>query len=240
MLRAWRVRRALGEAGLTVKINPTLIRQETRVTPLHRKKLQLAENASIPGWIKRPWLRVLYETSDFVHDDDGISRADVASSEIFRLMEDVWLYRDALQASKTYACIEHAISSTGSFTHKRYSISSRAAIPDCIRACYLDILLSMEREGYVAGKQSDFATAGVGGAIIDQDGSLLRCLGASHRMAAAIVVGVTGGFPLRIVGAHQAWLHGQGVEAPRDLARLGPAIRAVESRHAKPNYCQQL
>jgi hypothetical protein len=228
------VRRALGEAGLTVKINPALIRQETRVTPLQRKKLRVVETSAIPVWIQRPLKRVLFETADFAHDDDGIQRADVASSPIFRRMEDVWRHRDAIESSDAYASIDAAISATGSFTHKRYSISSRAAIPDCIRACYLDILLSMEGEGYVAGKRSSFATAGVGNAIIDRDGSLLRCFGASHRMAAAIVVGVTGGFPLRIVGAHRAWLQSQRIESPRDLARLGPAIRAVESLHAGP------
>jgi hypothetical protein len=232
MLREWQVRTALGEAGLTVTINPAVIRQETRVTPLQRKKLRVMANPAIPGWIKRPWMRVLFETSDFAHDDHGITRADVASSEIFRRMEDVWRHRDAIERSQTYASIDETIAATGSFSHKRYAISSRAAIPDCIRACYLDILLSMAREGYVAGKRSDFATAGIGSALIDHDGSLLRCFGASHRMAAAIVVGVSGGFPLRIVGAHQAWLRGEGIEGPRDLERLRLAIRAVESRNA--------
>lgn len=85
----------------------------------------------------------------------------------------------------------------------------------------------MEQHGYISGKESEFATAGMGSVIIDRDGSVLKALAASHRLAAARIAGVQGGFPLRVIGAHAEWLDRHGIEGAGFAPKLHKALRLV-------------
>ncbi|AHM04173.1 hypothetical protein roselon_01807 [Roseibacterium elongatum DSM 19469] len=133
------------------------------------------------------------------------------AGKTYRRMRDIWIHRADLATSATFRDIEDALARTGHYRHKRYEITEVSQIPALIEACYLDLLESMSREGYRADKRSAFGTGGLGRAIVWHDGSLVHENGATHRLAAARIVGLRHGFPLRIVGVHEDWLRVNGV-----------------------------
>ena len=125
------------------------------------------------------------------------------------------------------------MSATGQFHHKGYTIDQRDQIIGLIEACYLDILHSMETEGYRSDRRSAFATGGIGGLIIWNDGELVSGPAATHRKAAARILGMTSPFPMRVVGLHRGWLTSVGLTVAQDLRRLPHALRALPGIHSK-------
>jgi len=97
-----------------------------------------------------------------------------------------------------------------------------------MQLCFLDLMNSMANEGYQRDKISSFGTGGIGKTIIWRDGSLRHENGATHRLAAARIVGLKSGFPLRIVAAHRAWLDEQGIVKQSDISRLPKALKSVD------------
>lgn len=69
---------------------------------------------------------------------------------------------------------------------------------------------------------------GLGKALIWKDGTLWHENGATHRLAAARIVGVQSGFPLRIVGAHRDWLRSQVDYGVFDLKKLADPFKTIK------------
>lgn len=226
-VREWQARRAIGEDGLTLAINPMLLQNETRVWRRQEKRLAIMANPFLPAPLKRARLRIFWEMTPFIVDDDEFERHAIRGSERFRLMADIHAHRDNLAASDTFAMIRDRIREAGAFSHKSRTIRQVNAIEPFISECYLDLITSMETEGYQDDKTSDWATGGTGTGFIDADGTIVKCAGATHRLAAAILAGLDHGFPLRIIGIHREWAAGHGIDA--DLGRLPDALRAVEA-----------
>ncbi|MBY6202225.1 hypothetical protein KUV65_12680 [Maritalea mobilis] len=150
---------------------------------------------------------------------DRFVATPLEKGQTYQRMLDVWTHREDLSASETYRNIWNTLTRTGRYQHKRYEITDPAEIPKLIATCYLDLLESMSRDGYCADRTSEFATGGLGRAIVWQDGSLVHENGATHRLAAAKIVGLRHGFPFRIVGVHEDWLRVNGVgQRPKDGA----------------------
>ena len=228
VMREFYVRRAVGEDRLRIAVDPAKVRCQTREFDTQRRRLALLRQRYLPKPVKDNLNRVIHETASFRIREDELTRVPVTESDVFRRMKDVYDHRKNLKASVTYDSMAREIHENGIFRHKDYAVRSVDEIESCIRACYLDILLSMARFGYLEDKVSDFATGGMGTAFIDRDGTVLKALGASHRFAAAHVVGLKGPFPLRIIGAHASWLQSEGIGGVNAMKTLSRKIRHVE------------
>lgn len=227
-MREWRVRRKLGEDGLRLVVNPSQIDYELSDYAAQRRTVALATLPGIPGRLKKILVRVNWELRDFRLTEAEFERSPISTSPIYQRMADVYEHRDRLRESQTYAEIVEAVKSRGAFKHKNYEIKSVDDVEECIRACYLDMMQSMAADGYQADRTSKFATGGIGNGVIDRDGSIVRSMAATHRMSAAKVVGLQGGFPLRIVGAHTDWLNQIGATGAGGLERFGEALRDLD------------
>ncbi len=231
LLRECYIRWNLGEERLRISLNPANIKYEFDGFPAQNQRLKLLANPRIPRKALSILLRAVWEFSDFRIPEEIINRVPIEQTAVFQRMKDISDHRDDLRASHTYRDIRERLQADGIFRHKGYSIRSANEIEGCIHNCFLDLILSMESQGYIEDRTNDFATGGIGTFFIDHDGSILKGGAATHRLAAAKITGLKGGFPARIIGAHSNWLADQNIHDARDLGRLDAAIRAVEVKN---------
>lgn len=231
MMREFYIRRVIGEDCLRIGVNARAIRYETRSFDAQEKRRRLRR---LPYFPKRalPVMSILiFETSKFRFKEGEVSRSLLEETPIYLKMKDVFDNQDNLKASRTYEDIARALDKNGSYKHKNYLVETKDDIENCIRTCLLDIMLSMEKSGYLIDKKSKFATGGLGTAFIDRDGTILKAPGASHRLAAARIVGLKDPFPLRIIGAHADWLKSRGIRGIGDVKKLPSQIRLAEAEN---------
>ena len=231
-LREWYVRRKLGEPVLRIGVDPKKIIFEMRDFKAQKKRIQLASNPLIPRFTRPLARSLIWELAPFELKETSIRRVPISQTPIYRMMLDVYENRNRLRSSRTYQEVVHCIEENGQFRHKNYVIQSRNDVEECIRKCFLDILLSMRMSGYIRNKRNSFSTGGIGSAFVDRDGSVLKAVGASHRLAAAHVVRFPGVFPFRVIGGHSRWLRNLEIRGPRDVARLAAGLRQVEIKNA--------
>lgn len=167
------------------------------------------------------------ETRRFDIGDDGFAITPFEHGNTHKRMADVWTHRNRLEASETYSRISQVLAEKGVYRHKKYELRQHSEIGAMMQACYLDLLESMSREGYQAGRTSSFATGGIGKVIVWRDGRLLHENGATHRLAAARIVGLRHGFPLRVVAVHRDWLALQGIRSVFDVSKIPGALSVV-------------
>jgi hypothetical protein len=222
------IRRSIGEESLRISVDATKIRYEIRDFSTQNKRLRLRKLPYLPKQVRKILDRIVYETSNFKLSEAVVKRVPVNETPVFLKMKDVFENRKNLKASQTYEKIANRIEVHGFYKHKSYIVQSSNEIEDCIKACFLDILLSMDQFGYLENKKSDFATGGIGSAFIDRDGTILKSIGATHRFAAAKVVGLESLFPLRIIGTHADWLQSHGIRGARDMKTFARQLRLAE------------
>lgn len=228
-MREFSIRRALGEKGLEIEVNVTKIQYECREFTAKNRRNRVSRAGFVPKMVKPVLYKMINAVARFDLKESEVRRHALVQTPTYLTMKDVFDHRENLRASRTYETIARTLEHEGVFLHKQYAVKDKQSIEDCIRACYLDILLSMEKSGYRADKKSSFASAGMGTAFIDKDGSILKALKASHRLAAAQIVGMQTAFPLRVIGAHEDWLaaHQIGSGSVNDMKTLALQIRRV-------------
>lgn len=230
MLQEWLVRIKLDQDALIIETDPSLV--AGRIKDRHRRNLwkRINRNRFIPKMAKSGVNRFVRETRRFdIHDDGKFDFVPFEIGNTHIKLKDVWDHRDAPERSATYKDIFDKLTKTGTYKYKNLRISEKSEIIPLIEACFLDLLISMEKEGYLPDKKSAFATGGTGLAIVWSDGKLWHEDGATHRLAAARIVGLRHGFPLRIVGAHRDWLAAQGIRGLPDISRLPLALRSLDA-----------
>lgn len=227
----WMVRLKFGKDGLLMDIDPMQVRGRY-VNLRQRSNWYILDSAR---FIPRPAIsalnRLMHRLRRFDLIDAGVELRPLEQANSFQLMQDVWAHRDALDQCETYLRIADELKRRGGFKHKKLQISQDSEIIPLIRSCYLDLLQSLDAEGYLPDKKSKFATGGLGRAIVWKDGSLWHEDGATHRLMAANTVGLHKGFPLRIVGVHGDWLADQGIYRWSDLPRLPEALTQLDAVH---------
>jgi hypothetical protein len=226
-MREFYVRRAIGEECLRISVNATRVRYGIQEYSAQRKRLRLLQLSYLPKPLVTVLFKIINETSSFKLKEIEVKRAPIIDSPIYLKMKDVFENRKNLKTSQTYENIATIIERNGVYTHKMYTIRAKDEIESCIRDCFLNIILSMDQFGYLEDRVSEFATGGLGSAFIDRDGSILKSVGASHRLAAAQVVGMESPFPFRVIGAHAYWLQSQGIRV-RDMRTFARQIRLAE------------
>lgn len=170
----------------------------------------------------------------YVLDDELFPAGkDPRSVRKFRMLQDVWEHREQPEQSRFFREQEEEIQRQGYVRHKRHRVRSRSELQQFIREYFLDMLYSMQRDGYLPDKTSHIGTGGHGTAFIDARGRLVKSSGADHRFAAAVLAGVDRGFPLEVIGIHRRWLEQNGV-APDSRGAVGQIvslIRRAEQEH---------
>ncbi len=223
-MRQFYVRRSIREEDLCISVDAGKIRYETKTLAVQKKRLRLLNFSYCPEPLLGFINKVIYETSRFTIDESEIERVAIDQTPIYLKMKDVFENRENLTSSQTYDDIARNIADNGFFKHKKFVIRTIDEIEDFIRQCYLDIMVSMDEFGYLDDKKSEFATSGLGSAFVDRDGKILKAMGASHRFAAAQIVGLNDPFPFRVLGVHSDWLQSLGIGA-FDMASLARQIQ---------------
>ena len=156
------IRSQLGEAALVIDVDMTHVhRQALNLRKQHRLTF-IEQLTALPTFVRRGLQRMVWEMTSPFLDDGDITPVPIEESTTYRRMADVWEHRDTLAQSETYDEISQALSREGRFRHKSYEIESPDQIAGLIKACYLDIMHSMDAEGYRSDRRSDFATGGIG------------------------------------------------------------------------------
>lgn len=220
VFREWQVRRTIGGDALVVNADLTQIDLEAKDSARQRRLIAINTMRGLPSPLRRLGRRMIWELGAFDFDDDDITPQPIENSAAYHRLSDLWQHREDPTQSQTWQEIESLLSKTGHVRHKNYEITDRRQISALVEDCYLDILRSMAAHGYLPDKQAAFATSDIGLALISRSGHLISGPAATHRKAAARLVGLRHGFPLRIAGAHRDWLSENGIVAPSDLARL--------------------
>ncbi|GAA5072639.1 hypothetical protein GCM10023209_17620 [Roseibacterium beibuensis] len=217
-----------------VEADPSSIVLSVRDVALRRVWTATKRARFLPRGVSRLVNRAARASRPMIVTSDRFVVTPLEEGQTYQRMLDVWTHREDLSASETYRNIWNTLTRTGRYQHKRYEITDPAEIPQLIATCYLDLLESMSRDGYCADRTSALATGGLGRAIVWQDGSLVHENGATHRLAAAKIVGLRHGFPFRIVGVHEDWLRANGVgerpskEAVRRAVGLSRSVLCVD------------
>lgn len=231
-MKVFHVRWALGKSGLQVAVDATKIQYKTFIYPSKDRRKKLDGLVYLPKPLKFVLRKTTNLVADFEIREDAIKRTPIADSKTYLRMKDVFDHRANLGASQTYETIVHEIEAKGFFQHKSSTVKEKGSIEEFMRVCFLDIMLSMDSSGYVADHQSGFGTGGIGFAIIDKDGSILKTRSADHRLAAAQIVNMQGPFPLRVAGCHKQWMDSHRIGSVRDLRALRNQIRNVEHENS--------
>jgi hypothetical protein len=224
----WALRRVLSDGALVVNVNPMQISGKMRDTQLHGYWRKIQASAALPRSAKSGLNRLARATRPFAFSGTHYTFRPLEGGQTHKLMMDVWQHRHALEQSETFRQISEDLLANGIYRHKRYEIREPGDITTLMQTCFLDLLISMDRDGYQRGKKSKFATGGLGKALIWKDGTLWHENGATHRLAAARIVGVQSGFPLRIVGAHRDWLRSQVDYGVFDLKKLADPFKTIK------------
>ncbi|PRX31213.1 hypothetical protein SAMN05216257_1046 [Meinhardsimonia xiamenensis] len=234
-LQDWIVRYRLGSDALVIECDPLSVAGNIR--DLRRYRLWRAPSMARP--LPRPARlainRLAREARRFDIDGRRWQRGRIEDGKTFRRMLDVWENRGKLEASETWRHIAQALRTVGLWKHKGLTITDPDRIEDLIRACFLNLLESMSREGYVAGRVTPGTTGGIAKAVVWADGTLWHENGATHRLAAARIVGLRRGFPVRVVAVHRDWLCANGIHGLCTLERLPKALQCVIGATGSPS-----
>ncbi|WP_156788416.1 hypothetical protein [Roseobacter sp. CCS2] len=224
----YRVRKKLGSDALILGVDATRVAGKIRDIRLRRIWRATRKNRLLPRFAGAAITHMARATRPFNFDDGDIDLVSFESGNTYQRMQDVWTHRSALQDSTTYQQISDALARDGQYQHKNYKIVNSDEITLLLQTCFLDLLNSLAEEGYQHGKTSTYGTGGTGKAVIWRDGRIRHENGATHRLAAARIVGMRTPFPLRIVGVHQAWLDAQNVRGFSHISQLTELLKRVD------------
>ena len=211
VIRIGTLQKVLSDSDLVLSVDPQAIAYDFPDLPLQKARLRIAEYPGLGRVGRRLANRVLTRFGNFAIEERDFSRIAHETTETFLKMKDVLDHEHCLTESGFYYQIKEILKDKDQYAHKNYVIRREDQIEPLIRDCLLAIIDSIRTQGYRTDVTSSFATGGLGTAVIDRDGRLLRGPGASHRFAAARLVGLREGFPLRLAGAHADWLRQQGI-----------------------------
>lgn len=223
------MRAKLGLEALTLDTNPLKIKGKMRDARLRGILLAARKSRVLPPVTIAAINKCARATRPFNFSGARMDLVSFESGNTYTMMADIWANRDALKESQTFHKIATQLAKDGSFKHKGLRITNHAEIVPLLQTCFLDLLNSMAKDGYIRGKTSDHGTGGVGRALIWRDGSVWQENGATHRLAAAKLVGLNSAFPLRIVGAHDEWLTGHHIRKLSDLDRLPALLKSIDA-----------
>jgi hypothetical protein len=233
-MQEWWVRLRHGQDALIYETDPTKIAGSIHDVRLRNIWVATKKNRFLPRVAKSGLNRLARHMRKFRVDDERFVLGPFEHGKTYKLMNDIWTHRAALEGSSVYFRVAEKLAVSGVYRHKRFEISSESQIIAMMQACYLDLLNSMAEEGYVVGKTSSFGTGGIGKVIVWRDGSLWHENGATHRLAAARIVGLRSGFPLKIVAAHRDWLDAHGVNDLSCWPKLTDALSKANGVLGKP------
>jgi len=146
--------------------------------------------------------------------------------EKYLMVKDLVERDGAYQQSRWFASLHADVERDGRARHKDVEMRSVAEVHAFFEAYVLPLIDSMRRSGYDLKRGAQ-----LGQALIGADGRLHKANNGDHRFFVARIVG-TESFPLRIAGAHEAWVRQVGLDARlADADRLAAAIRDVERDH---------
>lgn len=163
----------------------------------------------------------------FFWDGRACGTEPFRESSQYRLIEDIWRYRDRLEDSPTWARLNERISEGKAFTRRggrRFALDTSEKVRDFLYG-YRAIMEDMRSNGYRPEKDRDEI-----GVAIDADGGFLKVSSGKHRTAMAQVLGVPK-VPVRVLFVHRTWWHrcyGQVGGAP--IAALAQGLAALEKQ----------
>lgn len=189
-----------------------------RRAPINLRRLPILRKALRGLWSKDPSFVIATPRYRTPAPIDGLDK--------YLLIRDLVARDGAYQDSRWYADLRAKIERDGRAHHKNLEMRSQADVHAFFDSYVLPLVESMRRDGYdmQLGAQ-------LGQALIGPDGQLHKAKHGDHRFFVARLVGVAR-FPLRIVGVHESWVRGAGLDARlRDTDHLAHAIRQVEHDH---------
>ena len=121
--------------------------------------------------------------------------------EEFQLIDDLNLNLSNFKQSTWYGRGQQIIEQGGVFSHKDQVAHNMQQLDEVFEGYLIELLTSMKREGYRHRDGADYPEA-----MIGRDGTLIKTAHGTHRLAAAVVTGAKGLFPVKVIGVHRLWL----------------------------------
>lgn len=170
-------------------------------------------------------------SSRFFLDAAACRTQPFQDSPQYRLIEEIWRYRDRLEESPAWSRLHDQIRAGTPFTRRggrRFALDS----PEKVRAFlygYLEIMEDMQRHGYRPDKDKDEL-----GVAIAADGGFLKVSSGKHRTAMAQILGIPR-IPVRILFVDRGWWHRRFRQLGGAPAfALEQALAAVEKESREP------
>ncbi len=213
-------------------VNPQALEQHT-LDPHLKWVVWSAKN--LPGFVNQYFMfrlkGFLARKGVFKGSWDLNSKPFVEREE-YRLMKDLHESLPNFQQSIWYKRGAQEIAKTGRFSHKDRVAHDLVQLDRVFEGYLIDILTTMEKEGYRQREGADYPEA-----MIGRDGTLIKTAHGTHRLAAAKVVGAPGLFPVKVVGVHHEWA--RSVTTGKGDSRfemIAHALKEIEQRYRVGAY----
>ncbi len=188
--------------SLVVWINPSRLPDFTvgdhfpRASHL-RKRMQ---RLGVPLPIRILIYRVMTKMEPYVIPERYFERRSSKKDERIReKIENFIANRDDVSRSLWHQKLIRQLTEDGVAKHKSIVMRGAEDIDNFLQHYALDLIRSMESDGYEASKAGD-----TGAARIDREGNLIKGGSATHRFFVARALGVSK-FPMQVCGVHEAW-----------------------------------
>lgn len=150
----------------------------------------------------------------------------IKSNQMYNSILDLIHKRENYKNSNWYQEMLVHLSRNGEVMHKKILIKCESELDHFFENYVLDLINSMESDGYRLDKGAE-----VGSAMVGTDGELHKSGSGGHRFYSAKILGVKP-FPIRIVGVHRCWFRTLNIpNRSSGLAKLYDALLEVGEKH---------
>lgn len=220
-------RRALAKLGedLVLNINP---RKVTDFADPPRDHLHMATKRLHKHWWGLPFSLVVRSPYEiFVQGGDWDTRTiPFTEHKTYLKMLDLYQHRQNIRESKLYARAMNRLQERGNFRHKNHQARSQGELDQLFQEVYLELLRSMEEEGYLRERSDDLCRV-----MISRDGRLIKTQRGKHRFSTAHIVGAPV-VPVVVFRIHREWMQARSASfRGKGLELLRQGLREVEARY---------
>lgn len=216
--------------GLILRIDPRKIHYHVGTSRpgnlrVKQKLLRLKSKNTFTKFAQRQTLRLTNAFESFVVDDANYQDiTEFKQHRTYNRIKSIIEHRDNYKDSAWYLDLLRELHECGSAKHKKIVMRSESEIDHFMQSYVLQLLESLERDGFDPRKGG-----GVGRALIGKDGSIHKSSSGRHRFYAARELGIKP-IPLRISGVHEEWYR-RIVGSNFDPRKLKAALSDVQRKH---------
>jgi hypothetical protein len=149
-------------------------------------------------------------------------KTDIESLEKYRKVKDFIENRHRVEGTIWYGELMDELKRKGCASYKKKRLYSKEEIDSFFQSYVMDLVDSMEEEGYNISKSTE-----TGVALIGSDGAVHKAGSGTHRFYVARILGVKA-VPVKIAGVHKEWFDRQ-VGSRRRLDKLSRELKVVEA-----------